>query len=76
MDEAQATLDGLDRWRRSWLLKNTSPRLRYRRQQRGCGVIIWTGIIGNEIVGSFLVPDGLEMNSANYCTFLDENFMP
>ena len=38
--------------------------------------MIWAGIIGNEIVGPFLIPDRLKMNSANYCTFLDENFMP
>lgn len=75
-DEARATLDGPDGWRRGWLLKKASPRLRYRRQQGGGGVMIWAGIIGDEIVGPFLVPDGLKMNSANYCTFLDENFMP
>ena len=42
----------------------------------GGGVMIWAGIIGNEIVGPFLVPDGLKMNLANYCSFLDKNFMP
>ena len=39
-------------------------------------MMIWAGIIGNEIVGPFLALDELKMNSANYCTFLDENFMP
>ena len=38
--------------------------------------MIWAGIIGGKIVESFLVPDGLKMNSGNYCTFLHENFMP
>ena len=75
-DEARATLDGPDGWRRGWLQKNTNPRLRYKRQQGGGGMMIWAGIIGDEIVGPFLVPDGLKMNSGNYCAFLEENLMP
>ena len=39
-DEARATLDGPDGWRRGWLQKNTSPRLRYKRQQGGGVVMI------------------------------------
>ena len=37
--------------------------------------MIWDGIIGDEIVGPFLVPDGLKMNSGNCCAFLKKNFM-
>ena len=74
-DEARATLDGPDGWRRGWLQKNTSPRLRYKRQQGGGGVMIWAGIIGDKIVGPFLVPDRLKMNSGNYCAFLEENLV-
>ena len=39
-------------------------------------VMIWAEIIDDEIVGPFLVPDGLKMNSGNYCAFLEENLMP
>ena len=38
--------------------------------------MIWAGIIGDEIVGPFLVPDELKMNSGNYCALLEENLMP
>ena len=75
-DEARATLDGPDGWRGDWLQKNTSPLLRYKRQQGGGGMMIWAGIIGDEIVGPFLVLDGLKVNSAHCCLLLEENFMP
>ena len=29
--------------------------------------MVWAGIIGNQVVGLFLVPDGLKINSVNYC---------
>ena len=75
-DEARATLDGPDGWCKGWLLKGARPRLRYRRQQGGGGVMIWAGIIGSNIVGPFLVPEGVKMNSVNYCSFLEENLLP
>ena len=75
-DEARATLDGPDGWAKGWLLKGNSPRLRFRRQQGGGGVMIWAGIIGSEIVGPFLVPDCVKMNSVNYCKFLEANLLP
>ena len=75
-DEAWATLDGPDGWSKGWLQKVANPLLRYKRQQGGGGVMIWAGVIGNQVVGPFLVPDGLKMNSANYCSFLEANFLP
>ena len=38
--------------------------------------MIWAGIIGGKIAMSFLVPNRLQMNSGNYCAFLEKNFMP
>ena len=32
--------------------------------------MIWAEIFGSDIVGPFLVPDGVKMNSVNYCSFL------
>ena len=37
--------------------------------------MIWAGIIGDKIVGQFLVPEGVKMNSVNYCSFLEENLL-
>ena len=68
-DEARATLDGPEGWSRGWLMKCKTLRLRFKRQQGGAGVMFWSGIIGNELIGPFLVPDGLKMDSANYCAF-------
>ena len=39
-DETRATLDGPDGWTKGWLLKGASPRLWYKRQQGGGGVMI------------------------------------
>ena len=75
-DESRATLDGPDGWKRGWLINGGTPRLRFMRQQGGGGVMFWAGIIGETLVGPFLVPDGLKMNSANYCQFLNDNLLP
>ena len=72
-DEARATLDDPDGWTKGWLMKGSSARLRYK---RGGGVMIWAGIFGSVIVGPFLVPEGVKLNSVNYCSFLEENFLP
>ena len=68
-DKTRAMLDGPDGWTKGWLLKGASPRLRYKRQQGGGGVMIRAWIFGSDIVGPFLVPDGIKMNSVNYCSF-------
>ena len=68
-------LDGPDGWTKGWLLKGANPHLWYKRQQGGGGVMIWVGIFGSDIAGSFLVPDGVKMNSVNYCLFLENNLL-
>ena len=75
-DETRSTLDGSDGWTKGWLLKGASPRLRNKRQQEGRGVMIWAGIFGSDIVEPFLAPDGVKMNSVNYCSFLEDNLLP
>lgn len=43
--------------------------------QKGSGsIMIWAGIIGNELVGPFRVEDGVKMNSKFYCEFIEQNF--
>ena len=71
-DEIRTTLDGPD----NWLQKGVNPRLRYKHKQGGGGLIISAGIIGNQVFGPFLVPEGLKINSANYCSFLKDDLLP
>lgn len=75
-DEMRATLDGPDGWARGWILEGTEAPTRIRRQQGGGGVMIWAGVIDEELVGPFRVPDGVKMNSEAYCQFLDQHLMP
>ena len=49
-----------------WLLNGTTPQSKIRQQQGGGGVMIWAGIIYNQIVGPFRVPDGVKMCAKSY----------
>ena len=49
---------------------------RLRRQQGGGGVMMWAGIIGDKLVGSFKVPNVIKMTSKHYVVFLEENVIP
>lgn len=75
-DEMRATLDGPDGWARGWVLDGREVPVRIKRQQGGGGVMIWAGIIKNELIGPFRVQDGVKMNSQAYCNFLDEHLLP
>ncbi|KAL2093239.1 hypothetical protein ACEWY4_010551 [Coilia grayii] len=68
----RVTLDGPDGWACGWIGNGHKAPLRLRRQQGGGGVLLWAGIIKNELVGPFRVEDGL--NSQTYCQFLEETF--
>lgn len=65
-----------DGWSRGWLAYGAQRPTRLRRQQGGGGVMFWAGIIGNEMVGPFRVPEGVKMNAATYANFLKQNFVP
>ena len=75
-DECRATLDGPDGWTRGWVQNGTNPQERLRRQQGGGGVMFWAAIIGDQLIGPVKVEDGVKINSAGYCTFLEANFLP
>ena len=75
-DESCGALDGPDDWSRGQFQKGANPRLRYKRQHGGEGLIILAGIIGNQVVGPFLVPESLKMNSASDCLYLKKHLLP
>ena len=70
----RVTLNGPDGWARGWIMNGQNVPVRLRRQQGGGGVMIWAGIIGDQLIGPFRVPDGVKLNSENYCQFLNDNF--
>ena len=75
-DKSRATLDGPDGWANVWVYNGETCHTRMRRQQGGGGVMIWAGIIGDELVGPFRVPDGLKFPAATYCEFLKTALEP
>uniref|UniRef100_A0A3B4FRD4 Tc1-like transposase DDE domain-containing protein n=1 Tax=Pundamilia nyererei TaxID=303518 RepID=A0A3B4FRD4_9CICH len=68
------SLDGPDGWARGWIGKGQRAPVRLRRQQGGGGVLVWAGIIKDELVGPFQVEDGVKLNSQSYCQFLEDTF--
>lgn len=75
-DETRATLDGPDGWSKGWVGFEGKLHHRFRRHQGGGGVMLWAGIVENEIVGPIMVREGVKINSANYCTLLEECLFP
>ena len=65
-DESRATLDGPDGWMIAWLLNGATPQSKIRQQQGGRGVMIWAGIINNQIVDPFRVPNVVKICAKSY----------
>ena len=64
----------LDAWTR-WLVQVLACKGLQQCQQTMV-VMFWAGIIGNELVGPYKVPDGVKMNALTYRNFLQANFIP
>ena len=75
-DESRATLDGPDGWSRGWVIRGDQCPTRIRRQQGGGGVMLWAGIVGDELVGPFRVQEGVKLTSNTYCQFLKSFLEP
>ena len=78
-DECRATLDGPDGWSKGWVSNRNYRPIRIRRRQGGGGIMFWAGIIGNELVCPWKVPEGVKMTSVayvRYVTFLKEHHEP
>ena len=50
--------------------------MRIKRQQKRGGVMIRTGIIGNDLLGLFLIKKGVKINSQSYCALLKKFLIP
>ena len=75
-DETRATLDGPDGWANDWLYFGDERHQWLRRQQRGGGVMIWAGIIGDRLIGPVRVLEGVKVTSAVYCNLLTLSLVP
>ena len=64
---SRATLDGPDGWSRGWVIRGHQCPTRTRRQQGGGGVMLWTGIVVDDLVGPFSVQEGVKLTSHTYC---------
>ena len=73
-DESRWTLDGPGGWSKGWILDDRTAPITKRRQQDGGGIVIWTGIVGNKLIGPFKVDDGVTLTSETYCKFLSNTF--
>ena len=43
--------------------------------QQGGGGVIWAGMVDRTIIGPFRVDEGVKLNSASYCEFLEKTFI-
>ena len=76
-DESRATLDGPDGWSRGWVIHGDQCPTRIRRQQEGGGVMLWAGILGDELVGPLHVQEGvIKLTSHTYCQFFKSFLEP
>ena len=65
--------DGLNK---RWRFNGGNSAMETRRQQSGSVVMIWSGMIGNELIGPFRVPKELKLSSDTYCSFLKNSMEP
>ena len=70
----RVTLDRLAGWAPGWISNGHRAPLRLWSQQDGGRVLVWAGMIKDELVGPFWVKDGLKINSQTYRQFLEDTF--
>ena len=68
-DESRKSPNELDGLNEGWRFHGNNSAMEIRRQQSGSVVMIWGGMIGNELIGPFCVFKELKM-SFDTCTAL------
>lgn len=61
--ETKATLDGLDGWTNGWGYFEDECHQRLRRQQQGGGIMLWVGIIVDNLFGLVRVSEGVKITA-------------
>ena len=56
---------------KGWFAKGQERHHSFERQQGS--IIIWAGILGDEIMGPFRVPNRVKIISASYCQIFQSN---
>ena len=74
-DKSRATLDGPDNWSKGWVVFGHQHPTRICRQQRGGGIMIWAGIINNQIVSPVRILEGVKLTPVAYCNLLGSVLM-
>ena len=67
------TFNESDEWAKGRVLSNSGVSVAKRSQQSD-SVIIWGVIVDQTIIGLFEVDEGVKLNSANNCDFMDKTF--
>ena len=73
-DESRVTLDGPDGWSKGWIFDDRTAPVTKRREQDGCGIMIWSMIVANKLIGPFKAGDGVKLTSETYRKFLSNTF--
>ena len=71
-DKSWVTFDGTDGWTKRWILLYLDVPVVKGRQQGYDSVMIWAGNVDQTIIEPFKVNEGVKMNNANYCNFMDK----
>ena len=74
MDESCMTFDWPDGWTKGWILPKADIPLVKRRQKWGSSVMILAEIINQTIIRPFKVDEGVKLNNAIHCNFMDKTF--
>ena len=72
--EYRVRFDGRAGWAKRWILSNLDVSVNKRRQQGGSIMMIWDGSVKQTVTEPFQVNEGVKMNSAKYCYFMDKTF--
>ena len=67
-DESRASPNDTDGLTKGWVFNDYNYTMGIRRQQSGLVIIIWGGMIGNELTSLFREPE--ELSADTYCSFV------
>ena len=71
----RVTLARPDGWACEWISNGHRAPLRVKRQQGGGGVLVWAGIIKDELVGPFQVEDWTQTQLPNLLPVFRKHFL-